>query len=412
MRLLLLGFLTFIVNTGIKAQLNCRSHQYQLQQLSEDPALFTRITAVENQIQQSHDVFSRDMQGVIKIPVVIHILYHFPSQKISDAQVNSQIAALNRDFRRRAADTTMTPAYFKSLAADCEFEFYLARSDPGKRSTTGVIRKYSPVVEWNMDDKMKFSAEMGDDAWDPGSYLNIWICDLKGLAGYSSVLGGPENKDGLVIDFDAFGTINTTPGYNMGKTVVHEVGHWLGLKHLWGDADCGDDGVNDTPKQSFYTVGCPSGIRLTCNNGPFGNMYMNYMDFTQDACMNLFTLGQKERMRSLFATDGIRNSLLYSKGLDDPLIFETPLPVADPAWLHPKLFPIPATNELTLDLSYDVRWLGKTISITNIIGQSVMKQLITNKIQKINISRLNPGIYFLNSKKEDGEAIKEKFIKL
>jgi hypothetical protein len=270
---------------------------------------------------------SNRMEGnVIKIPVVVHVLYHSPTEKISDAQVQSQIEVLNRCFRHRNADSVKTPLYFKSLAADVEIEFQLATSDIRSRSTTGIIRKYTPITKWGFDDKMKFSANLGDDGWDSKSYLNIWVCNMDKLAGYSSLPGSDATKDGLVIDFDAFSTINPGSGYDLGKTAVHEIGHWLGLKHLWGDENCGDDGVSDTPKQASYTSGCPSAIRITCGNGPNGDMYMNYMDFTSDACINLFTKGQKARMRALFETGGFRNAILTSKGLDRPLIFESPLP--------------------------------------------------------------------------------------
>ncbi|HPG13018.1 MAG TPA: hypothetical protein PLU37_15905, partial [Chitinophagaceae bacterium] len=112
---------------------------------------------------------------VIKIPVVVHVLYHFPNQKIDDAIVHQQLALLNECFRKQNADTVNIPAAFKSLAADCEIEFKLATSDPNKRSTTGIIKKYTPLGNWGIDDKVKFSSEMGDDAWDPKSYMNIWV---------------------------------------------------------------------------------------------------------------------------------------------------------------------------------------------------------------------------------------------
>jgi hypothetical protein len=331
-------------------------------------------------------------------------LYHTPGEKISDARIIQQIEMLNKCFRRKNADTANTPAVFKPLAADCEIEFRLAKSDPRKRSTTGIVKKYTPVTSWTFDDKMKSSAEMGDDAWDPKSYLNIWVCNLTDFAGYSSIVGGPENLDGLVIGFPVFGPDQ--------KTIVHEAGHWLNLKHLWGDDNCGDDEVSDTPKQAGYTPGCPTGIRITCGNGPTGDMYSNYMDFTSDECINLFTLGQKARMKAMFAVGGPRNSLLSSKGLNAPLIFEIPVPEEDPRWLEPKLFPVPATAQLTLDLSYDIRWVGKNIQVTNLQGQTLMVVAITSKLQQIDISRLHPGMYFLAAKKGDGESIKQKFIKL
>jgi hypothetical protein len=411
------ALLLFTFMNQLSAQKACVSFAYQQQQISKDPSLQQRIEVIENftrqNINNSDNQFLRtEESAVIIIPVVVHILYHYPEQNISDERIFSQIAALNRDFRRMAADTINTPARFKALAADCKIEFKLATSDPRKRNTTGIVRKYTPVLDWEADDKVKYSAEMGDDAWDSKSYLNIWVCNLNDVAGYSSVMGGPAEKDGIVVGFNVFGTINTMTGYNTGRTAVHEVGHWLSLRHLWGDVDCGDDGVSDTPKQSIYTVGCPAGIRITCNNGPNGNMYMNYMDFTDDVCMNMFSLGQKERMRALFAPGGVRSSLLVSTGLNPPLIFESPLPEEDPRWLHPQLFPNPANVEMTLDLSYDTRWIGKLVTVFNQQGQIVHQVTITAKLQKIDITRLKPGMYFLVAKKEDGETIKQKFIKL
>jgi hypothetical protein len=413
---LILVFNLLVFINQLTAQRNCSTFAYQQKELEKNPSLAEKINTIETfthkQITATNNPLSRVMQGnIIKIPVVVHILYHQLSENITDEQVLSQIEALNRDYRRKAADTANTPAVFKPLAADCEIEFQLAISDPRRRSTTGIIRKYTPITYWEANDKMKFSSEMGDDAWDAKSYLNIWVCNLEQVAGYSSVPGGPDNKDGVVIGYPVFGTINTLPGFDMGKTTVHEVGHWLNLKHTWGDANCGDDDVDDTPKQSSYNQGCPSGIHISCGNGPNGDMYMNYMDFVNDACMNLFTNGQKARMRALFAPGGIRNSILSSIGLNTPLIFETPLPDESPTWLHPQLYPNPATTEMTLDLAYDIRWIGKIIKVTNLQGQTMMQITISSKNQKINISRLQPGMYFMNAKKEDGDFIKQKFIK-
>ncbi len=384
-------------------------------QVAAQRKCFSPATSISSQDLQAIENFTNQFiatnrntivteSAIIRIPVVIHNLYHFPEERITDAQVAAQLETLNKSFRRLHADTANTPTHFKSLAADIEIEFHLATSDPRKRSTTGINRKYTPIKAWSPDDKMKIAAETGVDAWDTKSYLNIWVCNLEDYAGYSSIIGGPIDKDGIVISTAAFGD-----GF---KTIVHEAGHWLNLKHLWGDENCGDDGVADTPKQASYTVGCPTGLRRTCGNTTTGDMYMNYMDFTSDECVNLFTEGQKARMRALFANGGIRNSLLSSKGLDVPLIFESPLPDEAPQWLKPNLYPNPATTSMTLDLSYDARWIGKTIFIMNLSGQTVMTVVITAKVQPINISRLQPGMYFLATKKEDGESIKQKFIKL
>jgi hypothetical protein len=420
---LIFAFFLLASTSQLTAQLvpqqqeRCNTVSYQQEQLRNDPALAEKVNAIEAFTKQHTSIgetnMSNRMEGnIIKIPVVVHILYHSQSEKISDALVQSQIEALNRCFRHRNADSVKTPSYFKSLAADVEIEFQLATSDSRKRYTTGIIRKYTPITKWVMDDKMKFSANMGDDAWDSKSYLNIWVCHLDKLAGYSSLPGGDLAKDGLVMDFGAFGVFNSGSGYDLGKTAVHEVGHWLGLKHLWGDENCGDDGVSDTPKQASYTIGCPSSIRITCGNGPNGDMYMNYMDFSSDACMNLFTIGQKTRMRAFFAPGGYRNAILFSKGLDQPLIFESPLPETDPQWLHPQLYPNPATSAITLDLAYDPRWVGKMIQVMNLQGQTVLRVQITTRTQQIDINKLQAGVYFLAAKKEDGESMKMRFVKL
>lgn len=420
---LIITFFTLALTSQLTAQPvplqreRCNTFSYQQEQLRNDPALAEKMNAIEAFIKQhilisENNIANRIESNVIKVPVVVHILYHTPSEKISDARVMSQIEALNICFRHRNADSVKTPLYFRPLAADVEIEFQLATSDSRSRSTTGIIRKYTPITKWVMDDKMKFSDNMGDDAWDAKSYLNIWVCNLDRLAGYSSLPGSEAVKDGLVMDFDAFGVINSGSGYDMGKTAVHEVGHWLGLKHLWGDENCGNDGVDDTPKQASYTSGCPSTIRITCGNGPNGDMYMNYMDFSSDVCMNLFTKGQKVRMRALFEPGGPRYSQLTSKGLNPPLIFESPLPESDPQWLHPQLFPNPSSASITLDLAYDARWVGKMIQIVNLQGQTVMQVQITTRIQQIDIKKLQAGLYFLAAKREDGESMRMRFVKL
>lgn len=343
-------------------------------------------------------------QFVITIPVVVHVVYHDASQNISDEYINSQLKELNQCFRRLNADTSKTPARFRSLAADCEIEFKLAISDPRRRATTGIIRTYTPVSKWEQDDQVKFTNKGGDDAWDPNSYLNIWVCNLQRVLGYASFPGGEAAKDGVVMNYNSF---------RGQKTLVHETGHWMGLKHLWGDADCGDDGVDDTPRQSTFTSGCPSGIRLSpCSNTPNGDMYMNYMDFTDDACINMFTEGQKTKMRSLLAKGGTRQGILTSFGLQAPLIAEIPAGNTEPKWFYANVYPNPTAGELTLDLSYDVRWVGKTITITSSQGLPQMQAVITSKMMKLDISKLKTGVYFLTAKKDDGEEMKQKLIKL
>ena len=411
MRTVFLGWIGLLATYFVPAQRNCRTFEYQQQLIQKDPGLQKSRDAAQNFV--SHElsrISSEPTEKTITIPVVVHILYHFPYENISDSIARTQIFALNRDFRKRNVDTVKIPAAFKAFAADCDIQFQLATVDPKGRATSGIIHKYSPITSWSTDDKIKLSSEMGDDGWDAKSYLNIWVGTLDKFLGYSSVPGDPQDKDGVVINNTAFGTINPGP-YGNGRTGVHEIGHWLGLRHLWGDADCGDDGVGDTPKQQTFTNGCPSGIRVSCNNAPYGDMYMDYMDFTSDPCLLMFTKGQKQKMRTLFEPGGFRNSILSSNALGAPVSSEIPLPDPSPRWLRVKIYPDPATTELTLNVEFDTRWVGKELQVVNMAGQIELKKTISSKIQKLDVSRLKPGLYFIHAERQ-GERIMEKFIKL
>lgn len=414
MRTLILLVLTLTLAGSLTAQ-RCSSFEYEQQAIQADPALASRLIALESFIKKQKEQLpvAARTNGLpkITIPVVVHIIYNNSKENISDETVYSQIAVMNDCYRRLNADTSKTPDRFKAVAADCEIEFQLATSDPKKRATNGIVRKYTPVTQWDANDDMKFTAKAGDDAWDANSYLNIWVCNLRRVAGYSSFPAGPADKDGVVIAYGVFG-FNSVSGYEMGKTLVHETGHWLGLRHIWGDAYCGDDWVEDTPKQGNFTSGCPSGIRTSCTNSPDGDMYMNFMDITSDACTNLFTNGQKERMLAQFAKGGARSSINTSTGLNAPTNNETPPKEETPRWSQPNLYPNPATNELLIDVAYDIRWVGKTITIANSQGLVIRQEAISNRLHRIDISALKPGIYFVKGKKEDGSTIQTKFIKM
>lgn len=363
--------------------------------------------------------------GVIRIPVVVHVVYQTEAQNISDAQIKSGIAALNRDFRRRNADTVNTPARFKALAADVEIEFVLATSDPRGVATNGIVRKRTTVKDWTIDDKIKMGKTGGADAWDAAQYLNIWVGNMPRTLGYSSMPGDAKEVDGIVVHTPIFSGLGKSGAYNMGRTLVHEVGHWMGLKHIWGDADCGDDGIDDTPKQGGFTSGCPTYFLSSCNNGTQGDMYMNYMDFTNDACMNLFTHGQKTKMRSLFAAGGSRRKILTSKGLDAPTVEEAPV-VAAPAPIDTvatkpatpetrvdvakvALYPNPAADWITVTLP-DASWIGKELQVVGMNGGVAKKVIITSLQQKVALNGLATGMYFIQGF-ANGNRITEKFIK-
>ena len=410
MRTVLSAICIFITSI-VFAQRECATSAYTERLKSLDPSLTNRIVSIENfiSLQKSQRDLGNGETTVIKIPVVVHVLYNNAAENISDDQIKSQIIALNRDFRRNNADSVNTPDRFKDVAADVQVEFALATADAKGAATTGIVRKQTGAKYFTNDDKIKFSFQGGDDAWDSRYYLNIWVGDLSTLLGYSSIPGAAANVDGVVINYTAFGTINVGSPYNMGRTAVHEVGHWLGLKHIWGDTYCGDDLVGDTPKQGNFTTGCPNTFRSSCDNGDLGDMYMNYMDYTNDACMNLFTQGQKQRMLSLFSTGGPRSLILSSRGLDAPWTVESP--IDQPLSTAFKFYPNPTNGDLVLNFEYNADWIGKTVSVININGVTVSKLQINSKTQKANLSELKPGMYFI--KGENGnEKVVAKFIKL
>ena len=414
-----MGLLLFSV-FELSAQRECATQQYLKYLLGADAQTARNIRDVEifTQRMSTQGTGSANRlaaEYIIRIPVVVHVLYNTTAQNISDAQVKSQIDALNRDFRRLNADSVNTPLPFKSLAADVQIEFALATADPKGRATTGIVRKATGVTYWQMDDKIKYSEQGGDNAWDSRYYLNIWVGNTRSLLGYSSVIGAPADKDGIVINTSAFGTLNMSGAYDNGRTAVHEAGHWLGLKHIWGDALCGDDGIYDTPTQSGFTTSCPTGIRTSsCGSNPAGDMYMNYMDFTNDACLNLFTTGQKEHMRSLFDDGAPRYSLLLSKGLNSPWTEESLPEEAIPVVIAPaqlKLYPNPTSSELVLDFEYDASWIGKEVKILNMNGVVISIVLVSSKTQKVPLSTFTPGVYFIQGI-NGNKKISQKFIKL
>ncbi|MFI5172221.1 MAG: M43 family zinc metalloprotease, partial [Chitinophagales bacterium] len=255
---------------------------------------------------------------VITIPVVFHVVYKTAAQNIPDARLIEQIAILNEDFRRLNADTTDTPDEFADVAADFEIEFCIASVDPDGNPTTGIIRTETDVTSFNTNDDVKFNADGGDDAWPADDYLNFWTCNLGPfLLGYAQFPGGPANTDGVVIHCDHVGNSPGGYPYHLGRTATHEVGHWMNLYHIWGDdTNCaGSDLVGDTPNQKVETYGCPSFPETDmCSPSAPGIMFQNYMDYTDDACMNIFTEGQKNRMLSIFEPGGDRYDLTNSEG--------------------------------------------------------------------------------------------------
>jgi hypothetical protein len=236
------------------------------------------------------------------IPVIVHVVYNTPEENISAAQIQSQIAVLNKDYQAKNPDRLKTPVCWKGLVADVGVKFVLAARDSQGKPTTGITRTKTDRTSFGAGDTVKAAGTGGADPWPTNKYLNLWVCSLAGgLLGYAQFPGGPPATDGVVILNTAFGTKGTAAApFNRGRTATHEIGHWLNLRHIWGDTEncSGTDYVADTPNAEGPNYGKPAWPHITCNNGPNGDMYMNYMDYVDDDSMFMFTTQQVSRILS------------------------------------------------------------------------------------------------------------------
>lgn len=308
--------------SGASAQRNCGSTEYLQQQIAADPDRGEFLEQIDQFTNAWVAAHGDEERAVVTIPVVFHVVYSTSAQNISDALINAQIAQLNADYARLNADASQTPSIFTGVAANTEVQFCLAQRDPNGNASTGIVRKSTTTSSFSSNDGVKYASSGGDNAWPSSSYLNIWTCNLGGgLLGYAQFPGGAAATDGVVVLYSSVGSLST-PGtaapYHYGRTMTHEVGHWLNLRHIWGDATCGSDLVSDTPTHNTANYGCPTYPHYSTCTGTPVEMTSNYMDYTDDGCMNIFTAGQKSRMQALFATGGARASLLTSLGCTPP----------------------------------------------------------------------------------------------
>ena len=282
--------------------------------LELDPSFRMRQAQIENATAMRMSLGVRALRAAaapITIPVVVHVVYKTAAENISVAQIKSQLNVLNKDYRARNADKSKVPPVWKGLVSDVSTQFALASKDPKGKPTTGITRTKTTQTSFDTDDSVKFSATGGVNAWPTDKYLNIWVCTLaNGILGYAQFPGGPKKTDGVVILNTAFGTSGTaSPPFNLGRTATHEVGHWLNLRHIWADTeDCsGTDFIADTPNAAGPNYGKPKFPHVTCNNGPSGDMFVNYMDYVDDDSMFMFTTQQVVRMQA--ALNGPRKKI-------------------------------------------------------------------------------------------------------
>ena len=294
-------------------QRSCGSMEIYQNQIENNSDFFFKQQNLEQLTELYNNMLPlmNSSENIYTIPVVVHVLYNTASENISDEQILSQMNSVNDDFRALNSDLSNIPSNFENLISDVEIEFCLAQIDPDGNPTDGINRISTNQTSFGSNNNMKFTSSGGVDAWDTDSYLNIWVCNLNNLLGYAQFPGGNSSTDGVVVANTAFGSTGIAQApYDLGRTLTHEIGHWLNLRHIWGDSNCGDDFVDDTPTHQQANYGCPNYPQTSCNNGPDGDLFMNYMDYTEDACMYMFTLGQKNRMISALLNS--RQSLLNS----------------------------------------------------------------------------------------------------
>ncbi|PCH98364.1 MAG: hypothetical protein COB85_01665 [Bacteroidetes bacterium] len=331
-----IAMMFFIVTSGY-SQDKCGTMRHLEMRLAQNPQLQTQMEVHETQMQSwiMNNPVQKKTGLVVTIPVVVHVVYNTVGQNISDAQILSQIDVLNIDFRRLNEDTTDTPDVFKGIAADVGFEFCMAARDPNGNPTDGITRTFTSETSFSTNDDVKFDASGGKNSWNTADYLNIWVCNLSGgVVGYAEFpFGGPSNTWGIVVTYWGFGTVgNVTAPYDVGRTAVHEVGHCFNLFHTWGDdgnACSGSDNVADTPDQTSSTSGCPSFPELdACSPDTPGVMFMNYMDYTNDLCINMFTDGQNARIQAIINSN--KSSLKASLGCVPPNALDAGITITNP----------------------------------------------------------------------------------
>ncbi len=328
---------------------------------------------------------------VVTIPVVVHIIHRGEAigngLNLHEDQIQSQIDVLNEDFRRTNADASNTPAIFQPVAADVEINFVLAKRDPEGLATNGIQRVRGNQDSYAIGDQYDMKSQ---SFWPSEDYLNIWVADLSGgFLGYAqfpvSSLEGLEDAsnyaltDGIAIDYRSFGSEDKYPPadlseqYNLGRTTTHEVGHYLGLRHIWGDnSQCSvDDFCDDTPEAISDNGGLGNCTFPGPNSCGSDDMFQNYMDYTDDVCMNLFTLDQKDRMRVVLDNSPRRASLKTSKGDENPVF------VANDLGIRKLISPRASECETTFTPILEVRNYG-----SNTVTTSQIRVIVNGTIEE------------------------------
>jgi len=412
-------FLLVMATTSLFAQRTCLTHEKMNEILNSNPQKRVHHEEVMNFIKnsKSENLFrtseNKNTNTIVTIPVVFHVLYKNTAQNISDAQIDSQLEVLNRDYRRTNTDfSSVVPAAFQGISADMEIVFCKATKTPAGAATTGIVRKQI-ASSVSFGDSYYLAA--GDPAWDPTKYLNVWIGILNG--NYNGILGwaylpseAGQAWDGFVCDYRYFGTTGTaTAPYNKGRTCTHEIGHYLGLDHPWGEDEsaCGsianDDGVSDTPATNNPYFGCPTFPSNTnaCTVTTNGSAFMNYMDYADDACMAMFTNGQKTLVQNTMS--GPRASMLTSAATACGSLSVTDVESLRAITVYP--------NPVSVSFFVSSPFLEvDEVEIFNQQGQLVKTARLKGDETKVSVDGLASGIYYLRIYKENNFVKSDKII--
>lgn len=433
MKKLLVGLLIFSGSMAYGQIDKCLSPAAIEYQESLTPGFADHVNDVFENAKQMGPWSEHKSAGVHTIPVVVHIVYNLPEQNLPDSVIYNQIATLNQDYNRMNPDTVNMRSDFDIVKGNPEIQFVLASLDPSGNPTSGITRTQTAtqsfgsltVATGDFSDleAVKSTANGGIDPWDPNRYLNIWVCNMAvnffgtevvALLGYATPpaglpnwpQGGPTANliDGVVIQFQAFGSNNpnpldpgTGPVTVKGRTPTHEVGHYLGLRHIWGDGDCtAEDGIDDTPNADAQSNQDCDATKNTCTDNIQGvdlpDMIENYMDYSAETCQNTFTAGQVALMK------GVLESERYDLAHNNPAAGLTDLPL-----VAVDVYPNPATNEVSVSTKEQL----KEIELYSLEGRHVEAEL---NGATIDISTLSNGTYVLKVRTEEGIG-QTKFVK-
>ena len=407
----------------------CYSPEYIEYQEQKTPGFKQHV---DEQFEIAKNSFLTKSNAVYTIPVVVHIVHKTAAQNLADSVVYNQIAKLNEDFQRRNADTVNLRSEFDLIVGSPNIEFRLATIDPNGNPTTGITRTVTTTesfidvlgfLEGDMSamEAVKKSNEGGLDPWDQSRYLNIWVCNMAIpgfgpiVLGYATPPSGLTNwpagstgglDDGVVIQFEAFGSNNPNP-LNLGggaieilgRTTTHEVGHYLGLRHIWGDGDCTkQDGIDDTPNAMDKSDGCPTSAN-TCVDNIQGfdlpDMVENYMDYSDETCQNSFTKGQVALM----------HGVLENQRSD--LVNNNPAAITKEHFTA-SLFPNPTDNELNIQINNGT---VENVEIYNTFGQKIQSYKVLSSNVQLDVNHLDKGVYLVKITDNSGSTLVKRFVK-